>query len=69
MVQASAEGLTWKNERRPAWRLRALTPDLFFDVDEPYRRIRFLRDDMGQVTALEVLDSQTGSSRLLRRSA
>jgi len=38
-------------------------------VNEPYRRIRFVRDDAGRVTALEVLDSQTGSSRLLRRSA
>ncbi|HUH09634.1 MAG TPA: S41 family peptidase [Brevundimonas sp.] len=69
VVQASADGLTWRNERRPAWRLRALSPDLFFDVDEPYRRIRFVRDDAGRVTALVVLDSQTGVSRLLRRSA
>lgn len=69
VVQASADGLTWKNERRPAWRLRALSPDLFFDVDEPYRRIRFVRDETGRVTALEVLDSQTGVTRLLRRSA
>ena len=69
VVQASADGLTWKNERRPAWRLRALSPDLFFDVDEPYRRIRFVRDEAGRVTALEVLDSQTGVSRLLRRAA
>ena len=68
-VRASDDGLTWKNERRPAWRLRPLSPDLFFDVDEPYRRIRFVRDEAGRVTALEVLDSQTGSSRLLRRSA
>ena len=69
VVQASADGLTWKNERRPAWRLRPLSPDLFFDVNEPYRRIRFVRDEAGRVTALEVLDSQTGVSRLLRRSA
>ena len=69
VVQASAEGLTWRNERRPAWRLRPLSPDLFFDLDEPYRRIRFVRDETGRVTALEVLDSQTGVSRLLRRSA
>ncbi|WP_312784767.1 S41 family peptidase [Brevundimonas sp.] len=69
VVQASADGLTWRNERRPAWRLRPLSPDLFFDVDEPYRRIRFVRDEAGRVTALEVLDSQTGVSRLLRRSA
>ena len=69
MVQASDDGLTWKNERRPAWRLRPLSPDLFFDVDEPYRRIRFMRDEAGRVTALEVLDSQSGVSRLLRRSA
>lgn len=68
-VRATEDGLTWRNERRPAWRLRPLSPDLFFDVDEPYRRIRFVRDDAGRVTALEVLDSQTGSSRLLRRSA
>lgn len=68
-VEANADGLTWRSERRPAWRLRPLSPDLFFDVDEPYRRIRFVRDDAGRVTALEVLDSQTGSSRLLRRSA
>ncbi|MNE14986.1 Tail-specific protease precursor [compost metagenome] len=69
VIQASADGLTWKNERRPAWRLRPLSPDLFFDVDEPYRRIRFVRDDAGRVTALEILDSQTGVSRLLRRAA
>ena len=69
VVQASDDGLTWKNERRPAWRLRPLSPDLFFDVDEPYRRIRFVRDEAGRVTALEVLDSQTGLSRLLRRAA
>ena len=69
VVQATDEGLTWKNERRPAWRLRPLSPDLFFDMDEPYRRIRFVRDQAGRVTALEVLDSQTGVSRLLRRSA
>jgi hypothetical protein len=69
VVQASADGLTWRNERRPAWRLRLLSPDLFFDVDEPYRRIRFVRDETGRVTALEVLDSQTGVTRLLRRSA
>nr|WP_314430427.1 S41 family peptidase [uncultured Brevundimonas sp.] len=69
VVQASDDGLTWKNERRPAWRLRPLSPDLFFDVDEPYRRIRFVRDEAGRVMALEVLDSQTGLSRLLRRAA
>ncbi len=69
VVQAGDDGLTWKNERRPAWRLRPLSPDLFFDADEPYRRIRFVRDEAGRVTALEVLDSQTGVSRLLRRSA
>ena len=69
VVQATEDGLTWRNERRPAWRLRPLSPDLFFDVDEPYRRIRFMRDAAGRVTALEVLDSQTGISRLLRRSA
>ena len=69
VVQAGDDGLTWKNERRPAWRLRPLSPDLFFDVDEPYRRIRFVRDEAGHVTALEVLDSQSGVSRLLRRSA
>ena len=69
VVQAGPDGLTWKNERRPAWRLRPLSPDLFFDADEPYRRIRFVRDEAGRVTALEVLDSQTGVSRLLRRSA
>ena len=69
VVQAGNDGLTWKNERRPAWRLRPLSPDLFFDADEPYRRIRFVRDEAGRVTALEVLDSQTGVSRLLRRSA
>ncbi|MNS78846.1 carboxy-terminal protease [compost metagenome] len=69
VVQATDDGLTWKNERRPAWRLRPLSSDLFFDADEPYRRIRFVRDEAGRVTALEVLDSQTGVSRLLRRSA
>ncbi|MFK0300041.1 S41 family peptidase [Brevundimonas sp. NPDC090276] len=69
VVQAAEDGLTWKNERRPTWRLRPLSPDLFFDVDEPYRRIRFVRDEAGRVTALEVLDSQTGVSRRLRRSA
>lgn len=69
VVQAGDDGLTWKNERRPVWRLRPLSPDLFFDVDEPYRRIRFMRDEAGRVTALEVLDSQSGVSRLLRRSA
>jgi len=67
-VRATQDGLTWRNERRPAWRLRPLSPDLFFDIDEPYRRIRFLRDGEGRVTGLEVLDSQTGSSRLLRRA-
>lgn len=69
VVQATGDGLTWRNERRPAWRLRPLSPDLFFDMDEPYRRIRFVRDETGHVTALEVLDSQTGVTRLLRRSA
>lgn len=69
VVQATDDGLTWRNERRPAWRLRPLSPDLFFDVNEPYRRIRFVRDEAGRITALEVLDSQTGVSRLLRRTA
>ncbi len=68
-VQATADGLTWRNERRPAWRLRSLSPDLFFDVNEPYRRIRFIRGAQGQIIALETLDSQIGVSRLLRRSA
>ncbi|WP_312144798.1 S41 family peptidase [Brevundimonas sp.] len=69
VVQATDDGLIWRNERRPAWRLRPLSPDLFFDVDEPYRRIRFIRDDAGRVSALEVLDSQTGVSRLMRRAS
>lgn len=69
VVQADADGLTWRNERRPAWRLRPLSTDLFFDQDEPYRRIRFIRDDTGRVAALEVLDSQTGVSRLMRRAS
>lgn len=66
---AMAEGLlTWRSDRRPAWRLKPLSPDLFFDIDEPYRRIRFERDSAGQVTALETLDSQIGGGRRLTRN-
>lgn len=64
----AADGvLTWRQGDRPAWRLKPLSADLFFDVDEPYRRIRFERDAQGRVAALEILDSQSGNSRFLRR--
>lgn len=67
-VRAGDDGLTWRSERRPAWRLRPLAADLFFDIDEPYRRIRFVRDDQGRISGLETLDSQTGGARLWRRT-
>lgn len=66
---AVADGLlTWRTDRRPAWRLKPLSTDLFFDVDEPYRRVRFERDAAGRVTALETLDSQIGGERRLKRT-
>ena len=67
-VQAVDGMLTWRSGRRPAWRLKPLAADLFFDIDEPYRRIRFERDAQGRVTALETLDSQVGSGRRLKRT-
>lgn len=67
-VQSADGMLTWRSGRRPAWRLKPLSADLFFDIDEPYRRIRFERDAQGRVTALETLDSQIGSGRRLKRT-
>lgn len=65
----SADGLlTLRSGRRPAWRLKPLSADLFFDIDEPYRRVRFERDAGGRVTALETLDSQLGGGRRLKRT-
>jgi hypothetical protein len=59
--------LQYRSGRRPAWRLKPLAPDVFFNREEPALRIRFERDDAGRVTALEVLDSQTGGARYFRR--
>lgn len=67
-VQSVDGSLTWRSGRRPAWRLKPLAADVFFDIDEPYRRIRFERDAQGRVTALETLDSQVGGGRRLKRT-
>lgn len=67
-VQSVDGSLTWQSGRRPAWRLKPLAADVFFDVEEPYRRIRFERDAQGRVTALETLDSQVGGGRRLKRT-
>jgi len=67
-VQSADGMLTWRSGRRPAWRLKPLSTDLFFDIDEPYRRVRFERDAGGRVTALETLDSQVGGGRRLKRA-
>lgn len=67
-IAATQDGLTLRQGDRPAWRLKPLSSDVFFDADEPYRRVRFERDASGRVVALESLDAQTGSSRFLRRT-
>lgn len=45
--------LVYRRDRRPAAILTALEPDLFGFRDNPARRIRFLRDAGGKVSALE----------------
>lgn len=65
----SVDGLlTLRSGRRPAWRLKPLSPDLFFDIDEPHRRVRFERDAAGRVAALETLEGQIGRARRLTRT-
>jgi len=66
-IEAAESGLLYRTGRRPAWRLRPLSADLFFSEDAPYRRIRFERDAQGRVVAMETLDGQSGSVRRLRR--
>lgn len=66
-IEAAEGVLLYRAGRRPAWRLQALSADLFFDQDAPYRRIRFERNGEGRVISLETLDGQTGGVRRLRR--
>lgn len=66
-IEALDGELLYRSGRRPAWRLQPLSADLFFNRDQPYRRVRFERDAEGRVVALETLDGQTGAARRLRR--
>ena len=54
-VQVTTDGLLYRYLRRPARTLRALAVDLFFDLEDPTRRTRFVRDASGAVVALELL--------------
>lgn len=66
-IEAAEGGLLYRTGRRPAWRLQPLSADLFFSEDAPYRRIRFERDALGRIVAMETLDGQAGTVRHLRR--
>lgn len=53
---AVADGrLQFLRGRRPPWTLVAVEPDVFRDAADPSRRIRFIRDGKGGVTALETV--------------
>jgi hypothetical protein len=65
-VNQEETGLTIRRGRRPVRTLVPLEPDLFYRADDPLRRYRFVRDDTGQVAALETLHSDGTISRLQR---
>lgn len=66
-IETADGALLYRNGRRPAWRLQPLAPDLFFNPDDLAFRVRFDRDEAGQVIGFETLDGQTGQSRYFRR--
>ena len=56
IVTAADAALNYQDGRRPARMMKPIGPDLFSDIENPTRRIRFVRDAAGQVIALELLD-------------
>ena len=47
--------LNYQDGRRPPRAMKAIGSDLFSDLEDPTRRVRFVRDASGAVTALELL--------------
>lgn len=65
-IERHPDGLHYVRGRRPHWILYAIADDLFAVRGEPGRRVRFIRDAKGKVTALEVL-TPDGPLGLYRR--
>lgn len=70
-MQVGRDGAQWflRNGKRPAQPLAALQRDLFYLAADPSVRVRFERDGVGRVAALEVLRSDGSSSRFRSQAA
>ncbi|MCA3711990.1 MAG: S41 family peptidase [Phenylobacterium sp.] len=61
-IHADGERLIYRQGLRPPWVLRALSSDLFTVENEPTQRVRFNRDERGQISGLNVLWSEGSTS-------
>lgn len=66
-IHAEGERLIYRQGLRPPWVLRALSLDLFTVENEPTRRVRFNRDERGQVSGLTVFWSEGSVSPPVQR--
>lgn len=57
-ITVDDERLVYRQGQRPPWVLKPLSSDLFTVVNEPTQRVRFNRNDRGEITGFNVLWSE-----------